>query len=119
MEVKKEKINKSFAIKITLEEDKKILGWAYLYVIFQDRHAEPYGLMENVYVEQKYRTRGLGKQLVELLIAEAKEQGCYKLIGTSKINKPEVHGFYEKFGFVKMGYEFRLDLKASQVLTSD
>lgn len=119
MEIKKEIKRDSYSVKITLEEDNKILGWAYLYIIFQDRHPEPYGLLENVYIESEYRSRGLGKQLVKLLIDEAKERGCYKLIATSKNNKPEVHSFYEKFGFKNIGVEFRIDLKESQILTKD
>lgn len=119
MEIKKEIKKDSYSVKIILEEDSKVLGWAYLYVIFQDRHPKPYGLMENVYIEPEYRSRGLGKQLVQLLIEEAKERGCYKLIGTSKMNKPEVHEFYKKYRFEKMGYEFRMDLKESKVLTKD
>jgi len=120
MEIKKEIKRDSYAVKIILEEDNKVMGWAYLYVIFQDRHKEPYGLMENVYVEPEYRSRGLGGKLVQLLIEEAKERGCYKLIGTSKKIKPEVHAFYKKFGFNERGLEFRLDLITdSKILTKD
>lgn len=120
MEIKTEIKKNAFAIKITLEEGGKVLGWAYLYVIFQDRHKEPYGLMENVYVEPENRNRGLGTKLIELLIEEAKKQNCYKLIGTSKKIKPEVHAFYKKHGFEEMGLEFRMDLiKDSEVITKD
>jgi len=120
MEIKTEIRRDSFAVKITLEDGGKILGWAYLYVILQDRHKEPYGLMENVYVEPEYRNRGLGTKLVELLVAEAKKHNCYKLIGTSKKIKSEVHAFYKKHGFEEMGLEFRMDLiKDSKVLTKD
>ena len=120
MEIKTEIKRDSFAVKISLEEDRKVLGWAYLYVIFQDRHKEPYGLMENLYVEPEYRSRGLGTKLVELLIEEAKKQNCYKLIGTSKKIKPDVHAFYKRHGFEEIGLEFRMDLiKDSKVMTTD
>lgn len=120
MEIKKEIKRDTFAVKIILEEGGKVLGWAYLYVIFQDRHKEPYGLMENVYVEPEYRNRGLGAKLVELLIEEAKKHNCYKLIGTSKKIKPDVHAFYKRHGFEEMGLEFRMDLiKDSKVITKD
>lgn len=119
MQIKKEKINKSFAIKILLEEDGKILGWAFVYIMFADRHVEPYAYLENVYVEPEYRGQGLGNKLVELAVAEAKEQGCYKIIGTSKMEKIGVHEFYEKHGFKKMGFEFRMDLQESKILTRD
>jgi len=120
MEIKKEIKRDSYAVKITLEEDGKVMGWGYLYVIFQDRHKEPYGLMENVYIESEFRSRGLGGKLVQLLVDEAKERGCYKIIGTSKKIKPEVHSFYKKLGFSEIGLEFRLDLISdSKVITKD
>lgn len=119
MEFKTTKQDGCYRIKITAEENGKVAGWAYLYVIFQDRHQEPYGMMENVYIEQEYRSRGLGGLLVKLLIEEARKQNCYKLIGTSKHNKPEVHAFYKKHGFKDIGLEFRMDLKESAVLTKD
>ncbi len=95
------------------------MGWAYLYVIFQDRYKEPYGLMENVYIEEEYRGKGLGTKLIDLIIEEAKKQNCYKIIGTSKKIKPKVHEFYKKHGFKDIGLEFRMDLKDSTVLTRD
>ncbi|MBI2443964.1 MAG: GNAT family N-acetyltransferase [Candidatus Magasanikbacteria bacterium] len=120
MEIKKEIKREGYAVKITLAENGAVLGWTYLYVMFQGRHREPYGYLENVYVEPEHRGRGLGNKLVELAIAEARERSCYKLIGTSKMEKTEVHEFYAKHGFAKMGYEFRLDLiKDSAVITKD
>lgn len=112
-------VKKSYAVKLEMREGKKVIAWAYLYLIFQDRHAEPYGLMENVYVEKEYRNRGLGTQLVKALIAEAKRRKCYKIIGTSKAANTAAHRFYERFGFKKMGYEFRMDLKKSRILQRD
>lgn len=120
MEIKKEIKRDSYAVKITLEEDGKVFGWAFMYIMFQDRHPEPYGYLENVYVEPEHQKQGYGTQLVRLAIEEARQRGCYKIIGTSKHHKISVHRWYEKHGFKKMGYEFRLDLiKDTEVKTKD
>jgi len=120
MEIKKEIKKESFGVKITLEEDGKVMGWAYLYVLPNDRHKEVFGFIENVYIEQEYRSGGLGRQLIETVITEAKERGCYKLIGTTRHSKPGVIAMYEKFGFKNHGIEFRMDLiQDSKVLTKD
>ncbi len=120
MEIKKVIDRNSFAVKITLEEVGQVMGWAFLYIMFQDRHVEPYGYLENVFVEPAYQKRGLGTQLINLAIAEAKERGCYKIIGTSKHHKIEIHQWYEKNGFKKYGYAFRLDLiEDTRTVTSD
>lgn len=120
MEIKKEIKTEGYAVKISLVEDGKTLGWVFLYIMYQDRHAEPYGYLENMFVEPEYQKHGYGTQLVRLAVAEAKQRGCYKIISTSKHHKTAVHRWYEKQGFRKMGYELRLDLIAdTKVKTKD
>ena len=72
-------------------------------------HDKHYGLVEDLFVEESHRGSGLGRQLVQLVIEEAKKLGCYKLIGTSRNARTEVHGFYQKLGFKEYGKEFRMD----------
>ena len=110
MEIKKEIKKDCYAVKITAEENGVVLGRVFLYVIYNELHAEPYGLVEDVFVEEGARGKGLGTQLVKAVMSEAKERGCYKLIGTSRFERPEVHAWYESLGFEKYGVEFRMDL---------
>lgn len=104
-----QKRQNSYAIYIKMSEKKLTLAWAYVYVLTNDLHKEPFGLLENVYVNEKYRGKGLGKKLVRKAIAEAKKAGCYKLICTSRNEKIKVHKFYQELGFSKFGFEFRMD----------
>ena len=113
MRIKKFISKKPYAVKFEIYDKNKKIAWVYLYMIFQDRHKEPYGLMENVYVEKEYRSKGLGSNLVAQVIKEAKKRNCYKLIGTSKKENTAAHRFYERFSFANVGYEFRMDLKKS------
>ncbi len=109
MEYTKE-TRKSFAIRVAAKENNKEVGHAYLYIIYNDLHDKPYGLLEDVFVEEKFRGRGLGSELLHRIIAEAKERGCYKLVADSRYERTEVHAWYEKEGFKKYGFEFRFDL---------
>jgi len=109
----------AYAVRLVAKEGEVVLGWAFMYVIKNDRHAEPWGFLENVYVEPEHRSKGIGKQLVATAIEEAKKHDCYKLLATSRHTKPEVHKYYEKFGFVKWGVEFRMDLKDSIIKQAD
>lgn len=86
------------------------LGRAWLYILHNDLHKEPFGFIEDVYVDARCRGKGYGTELVEALIDEAKREGCYKIVLTSRNTKPEVHRFYAKFGFEEWGKEFRLPL---------
>ena len=119
MEITSEIKKDSYAVKITASENGKVVGWVYLYLIFQDRHDEPYGLVENLYVESDFRSRGIGKELIETLIKEAKNRQCYKLIATSRIGKGDVHSWYERLGFKNHGFEFRMDLRKSKPKQKD
>jgi len=85
---------------------------AYLYVMTNDLHAEPFGLLEDVFVDESQRGSGLGTALVREVIAAAREAGCYKLIATSRASRPKVHALYERLGFENYGIEFRMSLAA-------
>lgn len=102
------------AVKLTIEEAGGIIGHAYVYLIRNDLHKAPYGLLEDVFIEEPHRGKGYGSMLVEAAIAEAKKRGCYKLIGTSRHERKEVHAFYERLGFRNYGLEFRLDMETEE-----
>ena len=110
MEFKKEKKDNVSGIKIVAVENGQEAGRAFLYLLKNDLHQEPFGFLEDVFVEAEYHKQGLGSQLVEKVIEEAKAQGCYKLIATSRSSKPELEKFYAKFGLNVWGVEFRKDL---------
>lgn len=110
MQLNKETRKDCYAIKITATEDDKEIGRARLYILYNDLHAEPFGLIEDVFVEEKYRGSGVGTKLVQGLIEESKKIGCYKLIATVRNSKEEACAWYEKFGFKNYGVEFRMDL---------
>ena len=115
MELKKTIERQAYAVKITAQEDGQVIGRAYVYILYNDLHVEPYGYLEDVFVEATQRGKGIGSKLITEAIAQAREQGCYKLVCTSRNSRQEVHALYKKFGFQEFGLEFRMDLKASAV----
>lgn len=110
MTITTELISTMRGIRLAIHDESGVeQGHAYLYLMHNDLHAEPFGLMEDVFMKESARGQGYGTQLLEKLIQEAKDQGCYKLIGTSRDSRPKVHTLYEKLGFVSHGREFRID----------
>jgi GNAT superfamily N-acetyltransferase len=103
-------LKKGSGIKISVLIGKEEVGHAYLYLLYNSLHKEPFGFIEDVYVNEKYRGKGVGKKIVLELIKKAKENKCYKLIGTSRYSRRKVHKFYENFGFKDYGKEFRINL---------
>lgn len=109
MDIHKQKVESASGIKFTAQEDGRAIGRAFLYILKNDLHKEPFGFLEDVFVQEDYRGRGIGKSLVRSAISEARALGCYKLICTSRTEKPQVHKFYETLGFKDCGKEFRID----------
>lgn len=110
MNIRHEQKKDLSGIKFVAEDDGgKAIGRAFLYVLKNDLHREPFGFLEDVFVEEAHRGRGLGGDLVKAVVAEAKARGCYKLICTSRHSNAKAKMFYEKFGFRDHGAEFRMD----------
>ena len=99
-------------IRLSIRGPNGEIARAYLYVMTNDLHAEPFGLLEDVFVDETQRGSGLGTALVREVIAAAREAGCYKLIATSRASRAKVHELYERLGFVNYGLEFRMNLGA-------
>ena len=98
-------------IKLFITKNGKEVARASIFLIKNDLHPEPYALLEDVYVDEDQRGTGLGKQIVNAAIAEAKKQGCKKMIGTSRYSRPKVHQFYINLGFQDYGKEFKIEFE--------
>ena len=96
-------------IRFSIGRDGLEMAHAYLYVMTNDLHDAPFGLLEDVYVEKSQRGAGLGTALVREAVAAARAHGCYKLIATSRASRPQVHELYVRLGFEKHGVEFRMN----------
>jgi GNAT superfamily N-acetyltransferase len=110
MEVSQKEVSAS-GVKLFIEKDGQEVGRAFLFLMTNDLHEAPFGLMEDVFVHEDYRGQGLGTQLVNALIEVAKQKKCYKLICTSRYARPKVHELYGKIGFNDHGKEFRMNLE--------
>ena len=97
-------------IRIAILDNGLEIGRAYIYLMQNDLHDRPFGLMEDVYVDESYRGQGIGSKLVAKVIEVAKESNCYKLIATSRTSRAKVHQLYQKLGFAQHGVEFRMNL---------
>lgn len=110
----KAKINKktveASGIKFFIESDNKEIARAYLYIMKNDLKKEPFGFLEDLFVDEDFRGQGLGTELLEKVINGAKEAGCYKLVATSRHERENVHKMYEKVGFKNFGIEFKMYL---------
>jgi len=105
------KIIKAEGIKFFVEKDGREVARAFLYIMNNDLKKEPFGFLEDLFVDEALRGQGIGTELLNMVIAEAKKLGCYKLVATSRYERESVHKMYEKAGFKNFGIEFKMYLK--------
>ena len=111
MSIKKQEINDNISIKIEYEKDGKILGRAFLYLIKNDLHDRPCGLLEDLFIEEEARGQGIGQKLFQEVVQEAKKRNCYKLLAQSRYERCPAHDFYKKNGMRDYGKNFRVDFE--------
>ena len=89
MKIKK-KIIEGKGIRFSTEVDGEEAGRAFLYILFNDLHEEPFGFLEDVYINKSSRGQGIGTKLLNKVINEAKRNECYKIVATSRYSRPKV-----------------------------
>ncbi|MFV0626976.1 MAG: GNAT family N-acetyltransferase [Alphaproteobacteria bacterium] len=102
-EIEKSILNRVFFdenfIGFVAEKDNEILGY-----VFAEKRFPPYLLLPhfnivNIGVSEKAQNLGIGRQLMDVVVSVAKEQGVSEIklgVYNKNIN---AHKFYEKYGF--------------------
>jgi len=62
--------------------------------------------LDNVVVEEKARSRGIGKKLVAWAEKEARKMGCAQMGLDAYTTSHRAHGFYFREGYIIKGYHF-------------
>ncbi|WP_438862378.1 GNAT family N-acetyltransferase [Neptunicella sp.] len=75
--------------------------------------ARPFGIIEHVITAQKFRRRGLSRQVLEFAISLAWKKNCCKVMLLSGELLTPAHALYESVGF-KSGIEKGFVIKAPQ-----
>src|SRR5438034_9003698 len=81
----------AYGVKITKGLKGKVVGRAYLYVMTNDLHERPFGLMADVFVDPDHLGSEIGTALVNGVVAEGKRHRCYKLIAPSGQSRNRLH----------------------------
>jgi GNAT superfamily N-acetyltransferase len=80
------------------EQAEQIVGTCVLAIMPNlTRGARPYGLIENVVTDAAVRGQGIGRALLQAVLAFAWQQRCYKVMLLT--GRPDAVPFYERVGF--------------------
>ncbi|MDQ5962667.1 MAG: hypothetical protein QG653_474 [Patescibacteria group bacterium] len=89
------------------------IGHAWLNVTLEDGEGgedfKYVGVIGDVFIVDGHRSKGLGTELLREAIEIAKEKKCKKLLALSRFENIKAHVFYERLGFVRHGFEFRMN----------
>jgi len=88
----------------------EIIGVVQLSIIADPFWNRRWGLVENVFVKEKYRGNGISKGMMELVESQARYVGCEFVKLTSGFEKNIAHSLYNALGY-KEGYSFKKILK--------
>lgn len=66
------------------------------------------GLVESVVVDAAHRGRGIGRAMMDRARRHCRDRGCYKMALSSNLARERAHAFYQRLGFERHGYSFRV-----------
>jgi GNAT superfamily N-acetyltransferase len=92
--------------------DNKVVGTFELLIMDNLAHnGSPSGIVEDVAVDANFRSKGIGKKMMEFAMEMCRQHGCYKLTLSSNLIRETAHRFYENLGFKKHGFGFVIEFK--------
>jgi ribosomal protein S18 acetylase RimI-like enzyme len=90
------------------EKNGEVVGTTFLAILPGFAHTtRSFAVIEYVVVDEKRRSKGVGKQLIEACMAKAKAAGCYKVMLASSKSRTRAHKFYRGLGFEEDALSFR------------
>ena len=103
--------NKESEIFLCLNEQNQALGFMQLYKSFSSVGLRKIYILNDLYVDKKFRGQGVGKSLINLAKNFAKENGVTKItLITAKTNEAAQH-LYETEGYVRDNEYFVYNLE--------
>jgi GNAT superfamily N-acetyltransferase len=86
----------------------RVVGTADLLIVDNLSHGgSPWGITENVVVDEGVRSRGVGRALMLEVQQRARAAGCYMIQLVSLKHRRDAHAFYQRVGFDPVAEGFR------------
>ena len=106
-EIYKSKLEDNNSYYIVAVEDDKIVGVLISEIQVKIHRAKKQCFVDDLIVDENYRNRGIGRQLLQNAVDYAKDQDCEVIELTSYRDNVNAHRFYENNGFKKHSYKFK------------
>lgn len=103
----KENLENNLFYGIVAEENEKIIGVLTARVINRLVKARNILFVDDLIIDQNYRTHGIGKRLLQNAIDYATQKDCETIELKCYITNKNAHKFYENNGLEKSHYTFK------------
>jgi GNAT superfamily N-acetyltransferase len=84
----------------------KVLGFATVHLRDTLNHPTPIAQLTLLVVDERVRSRGVGRVLVERAETWARERGARRMTITTGLDRARAHAFYEKIGYTHTGRRY-------------
>ncbi|MGE8207328.1 GNAT family N-acetyltransferase [Heyndrickxia sp. NPDC080065] len=85
---------------LVYDEEGEILGTLTLNICLQALHGiRPYGIVENIIVQENHRSKGIGQKLIRYVEEYCKSIDCHRIMLLSNSKRQRAHQFFEKEGY--------------------
>ena len=62
--------------------------------------------IDNLVIDEKYRSAGIGKSLCDWMVKTAKQEGCETAMLDAYVENSAAHRFYYREGYIARGFHF-------------
>lgn len=97
----KSKMAKSNIYEYVAVLDSKVVGYFYLLEVYDIIQSFKIYQVNYVCVDVNHRGLGIGNNIMEYIISDAKKNNVFRIDLTSSNNRKEAHQLYLKYGFIK------------------
>ncbi len=106
-EIYKLKLTDENSYYVVAIENKQIVGILTAELQMKLHRVKKQIFIEDLIVDENFRNRGIGKELLQNAINYADDKACDVVELTSYIDNEKAHKFYENNGFIKHSYKFK------------
>lgn len=97
----KERFDNNDSIVFVANDNGKIVGFTQLYPSFSSVSMKRVWILNDLYVEESYRRKGVAKLLMSTVEKYAKESGAVRVILATQISNTNAQKLYEARGYIK------------------
>ncbi|HEY1977964.1 MAG TPA: GNAT family N-acetyltransferase [Candidatus Baltobacteraceae bacterium] len=96
-----ERLERGESVVLAAFEREQATGFLQLYPLFSSWYCKRQWFLSDLYVDERFRERGIGKHLVSACVDYAKRSGARAILVELPFSEPHLVKFYGELGFAK------------------